>query len=74
MHDNIKDVFQFRDNTDRNRIKEFFINPSELDTAKPTIVLSTPYGTGNWFHQTFVRNAQYIKKTVFNISADACHI
>ena len=53
MHDNIKDVFQFRDNTDRNRIKEFFINPSELDTAKPTIVLSTPSETGTSYFRVF---------------------
>ena len=56
MHDNVKDIIQFRDSADRDRLKEFFVNPSELDTAKPTIVLSTPSETGTSYFRVFFKS------------------
>ena len=53
MHDNVKDIIQFRDSAARDKLKEFFVNPSELDTAKPTIVLSTPSETGTSYFRVF---------------------
>lgn len=53
MHENIKDIIQFRDNGDRDKLKQFFINPTELDPSKPTLVLSTPSETGTSYFRIF---------------------
>jgi len=53
MHDNVKDIIQYKGSQDRDKVKQFFINPSEIDAAKTTIVLSTPSETGTSYFRVF---------------------
>ena len=47
------EVIQFKDLEDRNKIKEYFTSPNDLDLNKKTIVFSTPSETGTSYFRIF---------------------
>lgn len=47
MNQKIQDVIQYKNNTERDIVKQFFSNPSEIDQQRKTIVFSTPFELKN---------------------------
>ena len=49
----LQEVIQFKDEEDRDKIKQYFTQPEDLDLNKKTIVFSTPSETGTSFFRVF---------------------
>ena len=49
----LQEVIQFKDEEDRDKIKQYFTQPENLDLNKKTIVFSTPSETGTSFFRVF---------------------
>ena len=47
----LQEVIQFKDEEDRDKIKQYFTQPEDLDLNKKTIVFSTPSETGTSFFE-----------------------
>ena len=52
-NEELQEVIQFKDEEDRDKIKQYFTQPENLDLNKKTIVFSTPSETGTSFFRVF---------------------
>ena len=52
-NEELQEVIQFKDEEDRDKIKQYFTQPEDLDLNKKTIVFSTPSETGTSFFRVF---------------------
>ena len=52
-NEELQEVIQFKDEEERDKIKQYFTQPENLDLNKKTIVFSTPSETGTSFFRVF---------------------